>query len=109
MMRTQHTGGPPSDRLSSGHVAGFEEALALVEQELACEDRAYRIMDEGQAPIKAALRHASRAYREEQEAARLRTIDRLRADALAAEAALDDEAARWLGLLAESLESGDYA
>jgi hypothetical protein len=43
------------------------------------------------------------------ERARRRTAERLREDVHAADAALEDEAAEWLGLLADSLEDGDYS
>src|SRR4051812_24579507 len=108
----------PSDRLCRGGVS-FEDALELVEQEWATEraiaargveDAAFLMaMEQGHEQVNAALRHASRVWGEEQERARLRTVERLREDVHAAEAALDDEAARWLELLAASLEDGDYS
>ena len=118
-MRTRHE--HPSDRLSNGLVADFGEALELVDAQFAVEravavrgveDRAALAeMEQGHAQISAATRQARRAWREEQEAARRRTIARLRvaADDLqgAADAVTDE--VEWLGLLADALDSGDYA
>jgi hypothetical protein len=112
----------PSNRLSQGRVSDFAEALELVEQEHAYErmlvlsrqgdepadDEELRRMDDAQAQLLTAVRHARRIWDAEQERARVRAVEWLRDAAGSAEAALDDEASRWLELLATALETGDY-